>query len=97
MIAMSETSSSFRFVAVLRATCDKKIGMYHMVKETRKNLTKNCFLVLVAVQNNGNSGDSKVRTIAGNVGCSGDVGTDAFEFKEYSVLEFARKQLYRGR
>ena len=49
MIAMSETSSSFRFVAVLRATCNKKIGMYYVVKETRKNVIKNCFLVLVTV------------------------------------------------
>ena len=62
-----------------------------MVKENRKNLTKDCFLVLVAVQNDGNLGDSKVRTIAGNVGCSGDVRIDTFEFKEYNVLEFSRK------
>ena len=65
--------------------------MYHMVKETRKILIKNCFLVAITIQNDGNSGDSKVRMIAGNVGCSGDVGTNTFKFKEYSVLEFACK------
>lgn len=91
MIAVSETLSSFRFVAVLRATCNKKIGVYHMVKETHKNLIKNCFLVVVTIRNDGNSGDSKVRMISGNVGCSGDVGTGTFKFKEYSVLEFACK------
>jgi len=62
-----------------------------MVKETRKNLIRNCFLVVVTIQNDGNSGDSKVRMIAGNVGCSGDVGIDTFKFKGYSVLEFACK------
>lgn len=91
MIAVSETLSSFRFVAVLRATCNKRIGMYHMVKETRKIPIKNCFLVAATILNDGNSGDSKVSMIAGNVGCSGDVGTDTFKFKEYSVLEFACK------